>query len=88
MLHLKHNLKRKIKLTKTNEDKTVLLDGAEFKIYYVDSNGSQTITANDGKKYTVSDSGISTKIISGTAVLYDANGKSYKRSWGWLFSFP
>ena len=70
--------KGKIKLTKTNEDKTVLLDGAEFKIYYVDSNGSQTITANDGKKYTVSDSGISTKIISGTAVLYDANGKSSK----------
>ena len=49
---------------------------------------AKQLTANDGKKYTVSDSGISTKIISGTAVLYDANGKSSKDPGGWLFSFP
>lgn len=72
----------KVEANKVNYPSLMLQDHntgvAEFKIYYVDSNGSQTITANDGKKYTVSDSGISTKIISGTAVLYDANGKSSK----------
>lgn len=70
--------KGKIKLTKTNEDESKKLDNAQFEIYYVDQNGTETITANNGIKYTVKHSGITTKIISGTAVYYDQDGKEIK----------
>ena len=74
-------LKGKIKVTKvSNVDNKTRLNGADFDIYYVvdkDTPGATLVKAFDGKDYRdcyVVDSGLSSNIVSGSAIVYDEKG--------------